>query len=379
MAENEDGQEKSEKPTGKRLKKAHDQGNIPRSRELGTAMVFATLAITLKTLGSTIGEGAQGWMRAALSPELALLESPDRLLGYFGLLLAKLMWVVAPLVVLVLLACLVSPLVMGGLQFNTKSIGFKPNRMNPLNGLKRMWGPQSLPELAKSLLRVVFLGVATSLTLIHGIDVLQTMLNQRLEDAARTGLHLAGTVLIAGAVALGVLAALDAPYQKWNWLRQLKMTKQEIKEEFKESEGNPQIKGKIRQMQLQMSQRRMMQAVPTADVVLVNPTHYAVALKYDGGKMRAPTLVAKGVDHIAFRIRELAEENRVTIVTAPPLARALYREADLGQEIPVRLYAAVAQVLSYVYQLRAWRTGANKVLPELGQVEVDEFPEGQQP
>jgi len=376
MAENEDGQEKTEKPTGKRLRKAHEQGNIPRSRELGTAVVFGTAAVSLKVLGSGIGQGAEAWMRNALSPDLGLLENPERLFGLFGALLLKLLLVVSPLLVLALLACLVSPLLMGGLHFNTSVLGIKPNRLNPLTQIKRMWGPQSLPELAKSLLRVVFLGTATGLTMVHGIDVLQTMAHQSLEDATHTGLHFAGTVLIAGAVGLAALAALDAPYQKWNWTRQLKMTRQEVREEMKESEGNPQVKGKIRQMQMQLSQRRMMEAVPGADVVVVNPTHYAVALKYDGGKMRAPTLVAKGVDELALRIRELAEANRVAVVSAPPLARALYREADLGQEIPVRLYAAVAQVLSYVYQLRAWRSGTSKLVPELGPVQVEEFPEG---
>ena len=379
MAENEDGQEKTEKPTGKRLRKAYDQGNIPRSRELGTAVVFGTMVVTLMSLGSSLGQGAQGWMRSALSPDLGLLESPDRMFGHFGLQLLKLMWVVAPLMVLCLLACLVSPLIMGGLHFKANVLTLKLNRLNPLTGLKRMWGPQSLPELTKSLLRVIFLGIATSLTMAHGIDVLLTMSHQGLEDAARTGLRFAGTVLVAGAVALAALAALDAPYQKWNWTRQLKMTRQEVREEMKESDGNPQVKAKIRQMQMRMSQRRMMEAVPTADVVVVNPTHYAVALKYEGGKMRAPTLVAKGVDHMAFRIRELAQDNKVTIVSAPPLARALYREGDLGQEIPVRLYAAVAQVLSYVYQLRAWRSGVNKALPELGSIDVDEYPEGPRP
>src|SRR5690606_25736793 len=194
--------------------------------------------------------------------------------------------------------------------------------------------------------------------------------------AARTGLGFAGRLIGAAAVALLLLAAADAPYQKWNWTRKLKMTRQEVREEMKETDGNPQVKGKIRQMQYQMSQRRMMEAVPTADVVVVNPTHYAVALKYDGGTMRAPTVVAKGVDEVALRIREVAARHRVALVSAPPLARALYREGQLGKEIPVRLYAAVAQVLSYVYQLRAWRAGTLRAHPELGRVEVDGFAEG---
>ena len=376
MAENEDGQEKTEQPTGKRLNKAREQGNIPRSRELATATVFGAGAISLMALGPSLAQGAQGWMRGAFQPDLTLLQEPERLLGHMGLLLLKLMWVMLPLIGICLLAAFVAPLVMGGLNFTAQSLSPNLNRMNPLSGLKRMWGPEGLAELAKSLLRVAFLGTAIGLTLTGGLDVLQVMPNQSLETAAATGLHFAGRLLLASAVALFLLAAIDAPYQKWNWTRQLKMTRQEIREEMKESEGNPQVKGKIRQMQMQLSQRRMMEAVPTADVIVVNPTHYAVALKYDGGSMRAPRLVAKGVDEVAFRIRELADRHRVAIVSAPPLARALYREGDLGKEIPVRLYAAVAQVLSYVYQLRAWRTGATPALPQLGQVAVEEFPDG---
>jgi len=174
-------------------------------------------------------------------------------------------------------------------------------------------------------------------------------------------------------VAMLLLAAIDAPYQRWNWMRKLKMTREELRREMKESEGSPEVKGRIRQMQHQMANRRMMEAVPTADVVLVNPTHYAVALKYEGGKMGAPTVVALGVDETALHIRKIAEGNKVAIVSAPPLARALYREGELGKEIPVRLYSAVAQVLSYVYQLRSWRGGP---MPAQPYVDVAEHPPG---
>ena len=318
--------------------------------------------------------GAAGWMRNALAPDLGMLEDPSLLFGHMGMLLLKLFAVVLPLLGVALLACLVAPVLMGSLQFNLKALAPKPERLNPLAGLQRMVSSDGLVELAKSLLRVALLGTACGLVLVHGFDVLRAMPGQSLEDAARTGLYFAGRLLGAAAVALLLLALADAPYQKWNRLRKLKMTRQEVREEMKEADGNPQVKGKIRQMQFQMSQRRMMEAVPTADVVVVNPTHYAVALKYDGGSMRAPKVVAKGVDELAMRIREVADAHRVAIVSAPPLARALYREGELDKEIPVRLYAAVAQVLSYVYQLRAWRPGTGRA-PQLGTVEVREFPE----
>ncbi|MEE7565895.1 flagellar biosynthesis protein FlhB, partial [Xanthomonas sp. Kuri4-3] len=269
-----------------------------------------------------------------------------------------------------LLAGIAGPVLMGGLRFSGKVLVPDLTKLNPLTGLKRLYGPEGVAELIKSLLRVAFVGTAAGLCIWSEMHGLRSLLSQPLEVAIGNGLSFTMKLLLYAAGALTLLAAIDAPYQKWNWLRKLKMTREELKREFKESEGSPEVKGRIRQMQQQLSQRRMMEAVPTADVVLVNPTHYAVALKYEGGRMRAPTVVAKGTDEMAFRIREAGEQHRVAIVSAPPLARALYREVQLGKEIPVRLYSAVAQVLSYVYQLRAWRTGP---MPPLPPIEVDEF------
>jgi flagellar biosynthetic protein FlhB len=377
MAENEDGQERTEQPSEKRLREARENGNLPRSRELATAAVFGAGVLALRGFGPSLAHGAQDWLRGALNPDRALLHSPELLFGYMGQMLLKLLWLMLPLTGVALLAAFVAPLAMGTLHFSGKSLLPDLGRLNPLSGIKRTWGPESLTELAKSLLRVILVGGAAGLTLAHGMDVLRSMPNQSLEDAARTGLHFAGRLLLATAGALVLLAAIDAPYQKWNWLRKLKMTRQELRDEAKDAEGNPQVKGKIRQMQFQLMQRRMMEAVPTADVIVVNPTHYAVALKYDGGSMRAPTVVARGVDEVAHRIREVADRHRVAIVSAPPLARALYREGQLGKEIPVRLYAAVAQILSYVYQLRAWRAGTAPAFPQLDAVAVEEFPNGE--
>lgn len=373
MAENEDGQEKTEQPTGRRREKAIKQGNLPRSRELSNAVLFGSGVVAMMAGGSMFARGASGWFRQALTPDLAMLESPGELFGYMGILLLRLVLVMLPLIGVALAACFVAPGLMGGFHFTTESLQPKPERLNLLAGLKRIFSSEGLVEVAKSLLRVALLVIACGLVLVHGFDVLKAMPGQSLEDAASTGLHFAGRLLGAAAVALVLLALADAPYQKWNWTRKLKMTRQEVREEMKETDGNPQVKGKIRQMQFQMSQRRMMEAVPTADVVVVNPTHYAVALKYEGGTMRAPKVVAKGVDEMAMRIREVADQHRIATVSAPPLARALYREGEIDKEIPVRLYAAVAQVLSYVYQLRAWRPGTGRP-PQLGTVEVEEFP-----
>ncbi len=371
MAEDDSG-ERTELPTEKRLREAREQGNVPQSRELSTVAVFGSGVLALMAFGPRIGHGAAAWMKSALVPDRTLLERPGELLGHAGLMLLKLAWVMLPLGIVCVLASFVGPVVMGSLRFSAKSLAPNFQRLDPLSGIKRLYGPESLAELTKSLLRVLFVGSAAMLCIWHGFDQLRSLIRQPLETAIGTGVSFTSTLLLATAGALALLAAIDAPYQKWNWLRKLKMTRQQLLDEMKESEGRPEIKNRIRQMQRQLSQRRMMEAVPSADVIVVNPTHYAVALKYDGEKMNAPRVVAKGVDEVAFRIREVGERNRVAIVSAPPLARSLYRESEIGREIPVRLYTAVAQILSYVYQLRAWRNGIAP-LPQAPQVDVDEF------
>ncbi|MDH5822777.1 flagellar biosynthesis protein FlhB [Luteimonas sp. RD2P54] len=371
MAENENGQEKTEQPSEKRLREAREKGDVPRSRELATAAVFGAAVLALLASGGMMARGALGWMQAALTPDLALRDAPMELFGHTGLLLLRLMLAMAPLMAVALVAGFAAPVLMGGLQFASKSLVPDFKRLDPMAGLKRIYGPEGLAELVKSLLRVLLVGGAAVLCMWPGMRLLRSMLNQPVEQAVRSGLGFAMSMLLATAAALLLLAAVDAPYQKWNWRRKLKMTRQELREELKEVEGKPEVKGRIRQLQHQMSQRRMMEDVPTADVIVVNPTHYAVALKYDGGSMRAPRIVAKGVDEMAMRIREVGERHRIALVSAPPLARSLYREGQIGQEIPVRLYAAVAQVLSYVYQLRSWRPGTGPQ-PRLSEVDVDE-------
>ncbi|MGP3393555.1 flagellar biosynthesis protein FlhB [Stenotrophomonas maltophilia] len=376
MSENESAGEKTEQPTEKRLRDAREQGNLPRSRELGTAAVFGAGVLAVMAMSGSIGRGASAWMKQALSPEQSLRQNPKELFGHFGDLLLQFMLVIAPLVLVCLLASFVAPLVMGGLRWSQKALLPDINRMNPMSGLKRLYGPEAIAEFTNSLLRVAFVGVAAGLVVWTGFDTLRGLIHHPLETAITDGLGFTLRLLLATAGAMLVLAAIDAPYQRWNWMRKLKMTREELRREMKESEGSPEVKGRIRQLQQQMANRRMMEAVPTADVVVVNPTHYAVALKYEGGTMNAPTVVALGVDETALRIREVADGNKVAIVSAPPLARALYREGQLGKEIPVRLYSAVAQVLSYVYQLRAWRTGP---MPDAPHIQVDEFGKGGRP
>jgi flagellar biosynthetic protein FlhB len=371
MSEQDESGERTELPTEKRLREAREQGNIPRSRELATAAVFGAGVLAIIGMGPGLARNALGWMKIALTPDPLLMRQPDQLFGYVGIMMLKLLVAIAPVAAICVMAGLAAPALMSGFQFSQKSLMPDFKRLNPAAGLKRLYGAESVAELLKSLLRVVLIGGAAAICLKMGLNPLRELLTMPLEQAVRSGLKFTSTLLLATTGGLILLAAIDAPYQKWNWMRKLKMTRQQLREEMKESDGNPEVKGRIRQMQHQMSQRRMMEDVPKADVIVVNPTHYAVALKYQAGQMGAPTVVAKGLDEMALRIREIADAHRIAIVSAPPLARALYREGQLGREIPVRLYAAVAQILSYVYQLRAWRVG-EAPLPDLPSLDVDE-------
>lgn len=356
MSEAGDRDDRTEQPTEKRLREAREKGETARSKELANVAVLGSVAIALLVFGPHIGAVAQDWLRNALILDPAILGHNERLLPHAGLLLLGLVLPVLPLLAVALAACVVAPVMMGGLRFASKSLKVDFKRLSPKAGLARMYGKESIAELVRSILRVGLIG-GVGAWVIHGaFSRLLALPGSALEGAVGEGLAFLSIALISMVAGLGLLAAIDVPWQKYQHITKLKMTKQEIRDEHKQTEGNPEIKARVRQVARQMSQRRMMDAVPTADVVIMNPTHYAVALKYQPG-MRAPTVVAKGIDEMALNIRALAEKNRVAILEAPPLARALYRQAQVDQEIPVKLYAAVAQVLSYIYQLKAWVPG----------------------
>ncbi|MGN6513535.1 MAG: flagellar biosynthesis protein FlhB [Lysobacteraceae bacterium] len=365
-----DREDRTELPTAKRLRQARERGDVPRSRELANVAVLGCASLALLATGPRVGASAQAWLRDALTLDPALLDQQDQLLPHAARLFFGLLAPLLPVFAVALLACLVSPALTSGLRFSGKALQPNFGKLNPLAGLGRMYGKDSLVELAKALLRVALVG-AIGFWVARGA-FLQVLAfpHQDLRTAVSEGIGLLFHCFLATVGGLALLAAVDVPYQRWNWRQRLKMTKQEVRDEFKEQEGNPHVKAKIRQIARQLSMRRMMEAVPTADVVVTNPTHYAVALKYEAGRMRAPKIVAKGADEVALKIRELAGAHRVSIVEAPPLARALYRHGELDREIPVKLYAAVAQVLSYVYQLKRWHP-AHGPMPVLADVGVD--------
>lgn len=366
----EDQEDKTEQPSEKRLRDARERGDVPRSRELGNVAVLGCAAMALVATGSSIGTASQAWLREALTIDPAILGQHDRLLTHAALLLLGLIKPMLPVLLAALAACFIAPAIMGGLRFASKSLAPDFARMSPMAGFKRMYGKESLAELVRSILRVLLIGGLGGMVVYGAFTHLIDMAKMPLGEAVGVGLSLITKAVLAMVGALGVLALIDVPWQHFQYRNKLKMSKQELRDEYKESEGNPEVKARVRQIAAQLSRRQMMEAVPTADVVVTNPTHFAVALKYEAGKMRAPKVVAKGVDEIALAIRDVAGKHRVSIVEAPPLARALYRHAQIDQEIPVKLYAAVAQVLSYVYQLKRWHP-AHGPMPNLGDVSVD--------
>lgn len=348
-------QEKTEQPTPKRLRESREKGEIARSRELSSLVVMGSGVAALMLLGAGVAAAALDWMRRALSPDLAVLEAPLDLARYVGGVTGDAFNQVMPLLMVGFLAALLGPMMLGGWNLSAQALQPKFSRLNPLEGVKRLFSKQALMELVKAVLKAGLLGAIGGVFIWLNLDELLALARQPLAAGIGDGLGLLLACLLWVTAGLALIALIDAPFQRWSHTQKLRMTKDEVRREMKESEGSPEVKGRQRQLQHQLSQRRMMEAVPTADVVITNPTHYAVALKYDAGTMRAPKVVARGRDLVALSIRELARRHQVQVLEAPPLARALYRQSQLDAEIPAGLYLAVAQVLSYLHQLRQWK------------------------
>ena len=277
-----------------------------------------------------------------------------------------------PLFAALIAAAFVGTLAIGGWIFTPAPLAFKFARLDPVAGLGRMFGINALVEVLKALAKAAFIVGAAVVLLMGSMDRLLGLSDQPLKQAMGSSISLALLTLAICGGALLLIAAVDAPYQLWSHARQMRMTRQEVEDEQKESEGRPEVRNRIRQMQQEVARRRMLDSVPKADVVITNPTHFAVAIRYDDSRMRAPIVVAKGADLMATRIRTLAGEHKVTLFESPLLARALYWTTDLGQEIPSQLYLAVAQVLTYVYRLKLVTTSGG-AWPERPAVAVDEM------
>jgi len=348
----EDDTERTEQATAKRLEKARKDGMVPRSRELTTfAMISACLG-GLWLLGGDMSLRLQSLTHERLSDARIADIPAGELPAVFGWSLGQGMLAMLPMLILLLIVAALVPMAIGGWLFSAKAFGMKWDRLDPMAGIQRMVSINGLAELLKSLAKFIFIAGIGYAAISSLTGQLLSLDNQPVEQGITNSLRMYFQVLFKILAALALIAAIDVPYQLWQYSRRLRMSRQEIRDEYKELEGRPEVKIRIRQIQQEMARRRMLEAVPTADVVITNPTHYAVALRYDTDKMRAPAVVAKGVDHVAAKIREIAQAHGVVLVESPPLARALYRHTDIDQQIPSALYLATAQILAYVYQLR---------------------------
>jgi len=368
MSSGEEGQERTEAPTAKRLQDARDKGQVARSRELSTMLVMLSCAAVMLMLGDSLGHGFMNLLRESLSPSfLNRSGSQDLPAALMGVLVDGL-WLTWPLMAVSFVAAILASVMLGGVTF---SLSLKLEKLNPVTGLGRLFSLQSGVELLKSVAKVVFIGGVAWVLLQQLSDDILGLALQTADAAIASSGRLMLWFFLAVSMPLLLIALMDVPWQLWSHHKQLRMTRQEVIDEHKESEGRPEVKQKIRALQQAAARQRMMTQVPTADVIITNPTHYAVALRYDARQGKAPILVAKGIDEVAARIRELGKDSQVPLVASPTLARAVYASCELDQEIPAGLYLAVAQILTYVYQLKQWQD-LGGTMPEAPQPEVDE-------
>lgn len=373
MAEEDSGQERTEQPTAKREEDARKKGQIARSRELNTMAVMLVSALAMVMLGKELIFDLADLLKRHMQLSRADIFDVNSMLRLFDEAMIDGLWLLTPIFVLLLVVTLLAPMSIGGWSFSFEAIQPKLSKLDPIKGIQRLFSAKSLVELLKALAKF-------ALVTAVAIGVMWMQMGEFIQlgsESLEPGLAHAGDLLVSAflyvSVALILIAAVDVPFQIWDHNKQMRMTHQEVRDEMKDTEGKPEVRSRIRQLQREMANRRMMEAVPKADVVVTNPTHFAVALKYDPKKMRAPQVLAKGADLVALNIRKVAEENGIARIEAPPLARALYHTTEIGQEIPQGLYVAVAQLLAYVFQLKAvQKNGGRKPTPPAMEV-PDEF------
>jgi flagellar biosynthetic protein FlhB len=356
MAESGSGQEKTEAATPKKLQEAREQGQVPRSRELDTLIMLLVSAMAFLMLGDQIIGGLLELLRSNFMIERAMVYNTAIIPELFWRAINEGISILLPFFFILVVAAVIAPLPMGGWNFSTKALKPKIERLNPIKGLGRVFAWKGLIELSKALVKFLIVATAGWFLLMEKLPGFLTLGNQTVgEGLNQVGSELLWVFLLLSCTLI-VVAIVDVPFQLWDYHRQQRMTRQEIKDEHKDTEGNPELKSKVRSTQREIAMRRMMENVPKADVVITNPDHYSVALRYNQKNMSAPVVVASGVDLVALQIRRIAQAHDVAILEAPPLARALYHSTKIDQEIPAGLYLAVAQVLAYVYQLKQYQT-----------------------
>lgn len=355
MSEESD-QEKTEAPTPHRLEKAREEGQIPRSRELTSLLMLLAGLALLWTGGTSLAGSLARMLADGLHFDHQIINNPHLIIQQISHLIQLAVVALLPLITGLIVMAIVAPMLTGGMTFSGKSIQFDPGRMNPVKGIKRMFSMQTFAELFKALLKAALVGAVVGIFLWHSWPSMLHLINEAPVTALRDALDTAALCALLVILGLTPVVGFDVFFQIFSHIKKLRMTRQDIRDEHKQNEGDPHVKGRIRQQQRAMARRRMMADIPKADVIVTNPTHYAVALQYDENKMSAPKVLAKGAGQIALRIREQGALHKVPTLEAAPLARALYRHAEIGQQIPGPLYAAVAEVLAWVWQLRRWRT-----------------------
>lgn len=354
MAEDSD-LEKTEEASAKRLEKAREEGDVPRSRELATCTVLLATGVGFSVMGQPLNTALQSNMSGLLYMERQAAFDPAFLLSRISDSILSLLIAFAPLALLIIIVAIASPALIGGWLMTGKALIPKFSKLNPINGLSNLISKNSAVEIVKAIAKSLLVGTVAYMVIKANLDHMLTLSQLPVHEAigAIASLMLKAFLMIVASLIL--IAVIDVPYQLKHYADKLKMTKEEVKQEAKESDGNPQIKARIRQQQREMARRRMMSEIPKADVVITNPTHYAVAIKYADDSMGAPKVIAKGADAVALKIREIASEHHIMTLESPKLARALYAHTELGDEIPETLYSAVAEVLAYVFQMRIFK------------------------
>ncbi len=360
MAENENGQDKTEDPTDKRVRESREKGETARSKELNTFILTMAGAGALLVFGGQIAQMMLELMRVNFTLSREVIMDTN----YMGVFFLKAgeaaLMGVEPLMIVMVLAAVLGPISLGGWLFSAGTMAPKFSRMNPISGVKRMFSTHALVELLKSIAKFCITLMVALWVLSKDKNDLISIAHEPMELAIIHSIQVLGWSGLWMACGLMIIAAVDVPFQLYEAHKKLLMTKQEVRDEHKDNDGRPEVKQRIRQLQREMSQRRMLSSIPKADVIITNPTHFAVALQYDPEQGGAPMLLAKGTDFLALKIREIGVEHKVLMLESPALARSIYYSTDLDQEIPAGLYLAVAQVLAYVYQIRQYRAGKGK-------------------
>lgn len=357
MAEEDSSSEKSQEPTSKRLEQAREDGDTVRSRELNTMAILLAGSGALLMFGGFMIEAMRSIMAHNFALDRSQIFDTNAMLQHLEVSIMEGLRSLGPIFLVLLIAAILGPISLGGWNMTFKAVMPKANRMDPMAGLKRMFGTKALVELAKAAGKVIVVAAIALLIFVLNTDRIMQIYTEPLLPAMQHTLVILGWSVLGMSCAMILITAIDVPFQIHSHTQKLKMTLQQVKDEMKDSEGKPEVKQRIRQLQYQMTQNRMMSNLPQADVIITNPEHYSVALKYRQGGDGAPILIAKGVDLIAMKIREVARLNNITIIESPVLARAIFYNTRLDEEIPEGLYKAVAQVLAYVFQLRQYKPG----------------------